>query len=98
MSEHSPLPWRYDPQTRNILAADGSIVCRNGDSVHGYPEIAERIVQSVNTHGLLVGALRFAIDRLHQEGYDNTIKDGGCPSTMATLRTVLDKATGKETP
>lgn len=44
----APLPWRYDSQTRNVIAADGSIVCRNGDDVYGVPEIGEAIVKMFN--------------------------------------------------
>lgn len=43
-----PLPWRYDSVTRNVIASNGMLVCRNGDSVHGIPEIGEAIVKVFN--------------------------------------------------
>lgn len=43
-----PLPWRYDSETRNVVAFDGGIVCRNGDSVFGFPEVGEAIVKVFN--------------------------------------------------
>ena len=43
-----PLPWRYDATTRNVLSADGAIVCRNGDNVYGDPRIGEAIVKVFN--------------------------------------------------
>jgi len=46
--KHAPLPWRYDSNTRNVIAADGSLVCRNGDDVYGVPEIGEAIVKVFN--------------------------------------------------
>jgi hypothetical protein len=45
-----PLPWRYDQQSRNVLSADGAIVCRVGDSVYGDPEIGETIVKTFNEY------------------------------------------------
>ena len=29
----APLPWRFDDRTRNVVAFDGTIVCRAGDCV-----------------------------------------------------------------
>lgn len=43
-----PLPWSYDEKTRNVLAADGAIVCRNGDEVYGNSKIGESIVKVFN--------------------------------------------------
>ena len=34
---HTPGPWVYDVKRRNVLATDGAIICRNGDSVYGVP-------------------------------------------------------------
>lgn len=53
MFENAPLPWRYDNATRNVIAYDGSIVCRNGDDVYGYPEVGEGIVKLINHVGSL---------------------------------------------
>lgn len=49
MFNRAPLPWKYDCHTRNIIAADGSVVARNGDSVYGDPAIGEGIVKIVNS-------------------------------------------------
>lgn len=43
-----PLPWRYDPDTRNVISASGALVCRNGDDVYGDPRIGEAIVKVFN--------------------------------------------------
>lgn len=48
--DEMPLPWRYDKNTMNVIAADGAIVCRNGDSVYGNPHIAEWIVDAANAN------------------------------------------------
>jgi hypothetical protein len=58
MFETAPLPWKYDNRTRNVLAADGSIVCLNGDSVFGWSVIGEGIVKLANsTAGIEIGTL-----------------------------------------
>ena len=54
MFQNAPLPWRYDAKTRNVIALDGSIVCRNGDTVYGYPEVGEGIANIANWIGAQV--------------------------------------------
>lgn len=49
--DSAPLPWRYDAVTRNVVAADGAIVCRIGDSVYGDPALGETIVRQFNALG-----------------------------------------------
>lgn len=48
--DEMPLPWRYDKKTMNVIAADGAIVCRNGDGVYGNPNVGEWIVNAANAN------------------------------------------------
>jgi len=52
---NAPLPWRYRDDTRDVVASDGSVVCKAGDTVSdGYlsgpliVQIASRIAKASN--------------------------------------------------
>lgn len=52
-----PLPWRYDTETKNVIADDGAIVCRVGDSVHADPAVGNAICDAMNSKAHLLQAL-----------------------------------------
>ena len=51
--------WYYDPATRNIVAEDGAIVCRTGDTVCTDPGIAELLANAPALYQALLGMVAY---------------------------------------